>query len=112
MQIYLEAKRTNIKTQIKSKNKFDKNDSEIQNQLNFIEKENEKIINLHNHKLELIKECSYLIDFHLNKTNEIIKNYEKVVQTNLLNGNLLDEIPDKNIQLLDESNVHTASSKI
>ena len=62
--------------------------------------------------MELIKECSYLIDFHLNKTNEIIKNYEKVVQTNLLNGNLLDEIPDKNIQLLDDSNLNTASSKI
>lgn len=111
-QITLEAKRANIKMQLKSKNKIDKNDIELQNQLNFIEKENEKILILHEHKQELIKECSYLIDFHLTKTNELIKNYEKNIQANLLNGTLAlnEDKPDKSLSYLEEQTLNSTSS--
>jgi len=97
---------------LKSKNKIDKNDFELQNQLNFIEKENEKIIILHEHKQELIRECSFLIDHHLSKTNELIKSYEKNIHANLLNGTLSlnEEKPDKSISYLEEQPQNTTSS--
>lgn len=65
--------------------------------MQIIEKENNKLIILHDHKLELLKESAYLIDFHLGKTNEIIKGYEKTVQLNLINGLPLSE--EKNDRL-------------
>lgn len=108
----METKRSNIKLQLKSKNKIDKNDIELQNQLNIIEKENERILVLHEHKQELIKECSYLIDFHLSKTNELIKNYEKNIQANLLNGTLAlnEEKPDKSLSYLEEQTHNSTTS--
>jgi len=108
----LEAKRLNIKSLLKSKNKIEKNDIDLQNQLNFIEKESEKIIILNDHKLDLFKECSYLIDFHLNKTNELIRNYEKNVQSNFHNGSLSlnEDKPEKSLLYIEEQTHHSTSS--
>lgn len=112
-QTELENKRNNLKASLRLKNKLEKNDYEIQNQLNIIERENEKIFTYHDHKLELIKECSYLIDYHLNKTNEIIKNYEKNVQNNLINGTLAlnEDKSDKAGNYLEDQAQQTFSSK-
>ena len=112
MQNLLEIKRNNTRNLFKSKNKSEKNDQEILSAMEFIEKENNKIMVLHDHKLELLKECSYLVDYHLGKTNEIIKGYEKTVQTNLLNGilPLNEDKIDKSI-MLDEPS-HIGSSKL
>jgi len=110
----LETKRTNIKIQLKSKNKIDKNDPELQGQLSIIEKENDKIMTFHDHKLEILKECNYLVDYHLNKNNELIKNYEKNIQANILNGNLSlnEDKPDKSLSYLEDQTQQSTSSRI
>lgn len=59
-----------------------------------------------------MKDCNYLIEFHLTKTNEIIKNYEKYVQSNILNGSLAlneDLKSDKALNFMEEQ-VHSTSS--
>lgn len=86
----------------------------MQNQLNNIDKENDKIMILHDHKLDILKECNYLIDYHLNRTNDLIKNYEKNIQANLLNGKLSlnEDKPDKSQSYLEEQTQQSTSSKI
>jgi hypothetical protein len=80
--------------------------------MQIIEKENKNLIIFHEHKLELLKESAYLVDYHLGKTNEIIKGYEKTVQLNLINGNLpLNEDKLERSNFMDDSS-HIGYSKI
>jgi hypothetical protein len=72
-----QTKICDMKKKLKSKLRNERLDQDLVKQ---IEKEQDYIITLADHKIEFINECNYLAEYHLAKLNEKIDLYEKSLQ--------------------------------
>jgi hypothetical protein len=112
----LQEQRKKFTMYYKTKNKNEKIEQDLLKQ---IDKEHENLIYLSNHKIELVNEANYLIEYHSKKLNEIIENFEKYLQnTNSLNPMLTSEyqnsekapsVVDDSISIAGSSNIYTIS---
>lgn len=91
----------------KSKIRNEKFDNETSKK---IEKDFNSLLILSDHKHEIEKELSYLCEFHLKKSNEIIDNYSKYIQTNIENGLIIPQAEDRPLPLYEESFSQPTSS--
>ena len=82
-----QVKLEEMRKTLKSKARNEKMDIEL---LRKIEKEHEYLVTLADLKIELVNECNYLVEYHLNRLNEKIEVYEKSLQ----NTNVTLSIPN------------------
>jgi hypothetical protein len=72
-----QIKISDLKKKLKSKLRNERLDQDIIKQ---IEKEQDYLITLADHKIEIVNECNYLADYNLSRLNEKIDLYEKSLQ--------------------------------